>query len=63
MLIQPIPAKQINIIGYKHYKISYWGGYVINTKNGKISQGFSNSQNYKRFDLRSKGARNSQYIH
>ena len=62
-LIEPIIARPLRVKGFEHYLASYWGGFIINTRNGKRSRGTRNKEGYMRFDLRNKGKRSNQYVH
>lgn len=62
-LIHPTIAIPVTIKDFEHYKVSYWGGYVINTRNGSITKGWSNKESYRRVDLRNGDKRSNQYVH
>jgi len=62
-LIEPIKAIPVNLQNYGHYKISYWGGKVINTKTKNILNYWKNEHGYRRVRLTNGKLKTFMYVH
>lgn len=63
LLIYPIKARPVPIETYNHYLVSFWGGYIINTRNKRVSKGWFNKNGYRRCWLTNNGIKQKKYIH
>lgn len=63
LLINPIKPLPLNLDGYEHYIVTFWGGFVFNTKTGNKMNCWRNESGYRRVRLSSKGKAISPYVH